>query len=142
RPGRLVRPGARQDVPPPDRLRSSGRSRQHVSPPMAAPHDTADARAGKPAGDDLKTGSRQGDRALILPQRPLEQITHAPEIEQDMAVATLALDLLGQARALYNVAGDVEGLGRDEDHFASWRDAAEFDNPLLVEQPAPDFAHV
>jgi ring-1,2-phenylacetyl-CoA epoxidase subunit PaaC len=85
---------------------------------------------------------RQGDRALILAQRLLQQITHAPEIEEDMALANLALDLLGQARALYTYAGEIEGLGHDEDHFAYWRDPHEFRNPKLVEQPNTDFAHV
>lgn len=85
---------------------------------------------------------RHGDRALVLAQRLLEQITHAPEIEEDMALANLALDLLGQARTLYTWAGTIEGVGHDEDHFAYWRDAHEFANPLLVEQPNVDFAHV
>jgi ring-1,2-phenylacetyl-CoA epoxidase subunit PaaC len=85
---------------------------------------------------------RQGDRALVLAQRLLEQITHAPEIEEDMALANLALDLIGQARTLYTYAGEVEGQGHDEDHFAYWRDQREFLNPLLVEQPNGDFAHV
>lgn len=85
---------------------------------------------------------RQGDRALVLAQRLLEEVTHAPEIEEDMALANLALDLIGQARALYSYAGEVEGDGHDEDHFAYWRDQHEFLNPLLVEQPNGDFAHV
>ena len=85
---------------------------------------------------------RHGDRALILAQRLLEQITHAPEIEQDMALSNLALDLLGQARALYTRAGEIEGAGHDEDYFAYQRGPDEFTSPLLVEQPAPDFAHV
>jgi ring-1,2-phenylacetyl-CoA epoxidase subunit PaaC len=85
---------------------------------------------------------RQGDRALVLAQRLLEQITHAPEIEEDMALANLALDLIGQARALYSYAGEIEGEGHDEDHFAYWRDQHQFVNPLLVEQPNGDFAHV
>jgi ring-1,2-phenylacetyl-CoA epoxidase subunit PaaC len=85
---------------------------------------------------------RQGDRALVLAQRLLEQVTHAPEIEEDMALANLALDLIGQARALYSYAGEIEGDGHDEDHFAYWRDQHEFLNPLLVEQPNGDFAHV
>lgn len=85
---------------------------------------------------------RQGDRALVLAQRLQEAITHAPEIEEDMALANLALDLIGQARTLYTYAGQVEGLDHDEDHFAYWRDQHEFLNPLLVEQPNGDFAHV
>jgi ring-1,2-phenylacetyl-CoA epoxidase subunit PaaC len=85
---------------------------------------------------------RQGDRALVLAQRLLEAVTHAPEIEEDMALSNLALDLIGQARALYSYAGEVEGDGHDEDHFAYWRDQHEFLNPLLVEQPNGDFAQV
>jgi ring-1,2-phenylacetyl-CoA epoxidase subunit PaaC len=89
---------------------------------------------------------RQGDRALVLAQRLLEVVTHAPEIEEDMALSNLALDLIGQARALYTYAGAVEGPidgeMRDEDHYAYWRDAHEFLNPLLVERPNGDFAHV
>jgi ring-1,2-phenylacetyl-CoA epoxidase subunit PaaC len=85
---------------------------------------------------------RQGDRALVLAQRLLEAITHAPEIEEDMALSNLALDLIGQARALYSYAGEIEGAGHDEDHFAYWRDQHEFLNPLLCEQPNGDFATI
>ena len=85
---------------------------------------------------------RQADRALVLAQRLLQQITHAPEIEEDMALANVALDLIGQARLLYTYAGAIEGLGHDEDHFAYWRDPDQFLSPLLVEQPNVDFAHV
>jgi ring-1,2-phenylacetyl-CoA epoxidase subunit PaaC len=79
---------------------------------------------------------------LILAQRLLESVTHAPEIEEDMALSNLALDLIGQARTLYTYAGQIEGAEHDEDHFAYWRDAHEFLNPLLVEQPNGDFAHL
>ena len=90
---------------------------------------------------------RQGDRALVLAQRLLEVVTHAPEIEEDMALSNLALDLIGQARALYTYAGEIagpleDGNPRDEDHFAYWRDQHEFVNPLLVELPNGDFAHI
>ncbi len=85
---------------------------------------------------------RHGDRALVLAQRLLQEITHAPEIEEDMALANVALDLIGQARHLYAYAGELEGLGHDEDHFAYWRDADQFLSPMLVEQPNVDFAHV
>ena len=85
---------------------------------------------------------RQGDRALVLAQRLLESITHAPEIEEDMALSNLALDLIGQARTLYTYAAELEGAGHDEDHFAYWREADEFLNPLLVERPNGDFAHL
>lgn len=90
---------------------------------------------------------RQGDRALVLAQRLLEAVTHAPEIEEDMALSNLALDLIGQARALYTYAGEIDGptddgTNRDEDHYAYWRDQHEFLNPLLVELPNGDFAQV
>ena len=84
---------------------------------------------------------RHGDRALVLAQRLLEAVTHAPEIEEDMALANLALDLLGQTRALYSYAAELRGDG-DEDQLAYFRDPQEFLNPLLVEQPNGDFAHL
>lgn len=89
---------------------------------------------------------RQGDRALVLAQRLLEAITHAPEIEEDMALSNLALDLIGQARGLYTYAGEIDGPTddgsiRDENHYAYWREQHEFLSPLLVEQPNGDFAH-
>jgi len=84
---------------------------------------------------------RHGDRALILAQRLGQCITHSPEIEQDVALANISLDLIGQARHLYTYAGTLEGLGHDEDHFAYWRDPNGFLNPLIVEQPNGDFAH-
>ena len=90
---------------------------------------------------------RQGDRALVLAQRLLEVVTHSPEIEEDMALSNLALDLIGQARALFTYAGEVAGpldggTVRDEDHFAYWREPHQFLNPLLVEIPNGDFAQV
>ena len=92
------------------------------------------------AADLLTHVLRQGDRALVLSHRLAQWITHAPELEEDMALANISLDLLGQARHLYTYAGELEGLGHDEDHFAYWRSADEFRNPLLVEQPNGDFA--
>ncbi len=61
-------------------------------------------------------------------------------LEEDLALANMALDLIGQARALYAYAGEVEGKGRDEDALAYLRDAGDFRNLLLVEQPNGDFA--
>ncbi len=83
---------------------------------------------------------RQGDRAMVLCQRLGQWIAHAPEFEEDVALANISLDLLGQARHLYTYAGALEGRGRLEDDFAYTRDADEFFNPLLVEQPNGDFA--
>lgn len=85
---------------------------------------------------------RQGDRSIVLAQRLLENVAHAPELEEDMALSNIALDLIGQTRLLYTYAGEIEGLGHDEDHFAYWRADTEFANPLLVEQPNGDFAHL
>jgi ring-1,2-phenylacetyl-CoA epoxidase subunit PaaC len=81
-----------------------------------------------------------GDDALILAQRLAEWPTRAPELEEDIALANIALDLLGQARALFGHAGALEGLGRDEDAFAFDRHEREFRNLQLVEQPNGDFA--
>jgi ring-1,2-phenylacetyl-CoA epoxidase subunit PaaC len=81
-----------------------------------------------------------GDDALIYAQRLGEWLTHAPQIEEDMALGNVGLDLLGQARALLTRAGEVEGQGRDEDALAMLRDEREFRNVQLVEQPRRDFA--
>jgi ring-1,2-phenylacetyl-CoA epoxidase subunit PaaC len=61
-------------------------------------------------------------------------------MEEDVAIANVALDLLGQARALLTYAGELEGRGRGEDDLAYFREAHEFRNLLLVEQPNGDFA--
>ncbi|GAA2028349.1 phenylacetate-CoA oxygenase subunit PaaC [Catenulispora yoronensis] len=81
-----------------------------------------------------------GDDALILSQRLSEWCAHAPELEEDVALANLALDLLGQARTLLTYAGSLEGRGRSEDDLAFLRTEREFRNVLLVEQPNGDFA--
>lgn len=83
---------------------------------------------------------RHGDDNLILAQRLGEWISHAPELEEDIALANIAIDHLGQARALLGHAGALEGQGRDEDVFAMQRTEREFSNLLIVEQPNGDFA--
>jgi ring-1,2-phenylacetyl-CoA epoxidase subunit PaaC len=83
---------------------------------------------------------RLADNALILGHRLSEWIGHAPLLEEELALGNVALDLIGQARALYAYAGAIEGKGRDEDALAYLRDAREFRNILLVEQPNGDFA--
>lgn len=85
---------------------------------------------------------RQGDRSLVLAQRLLANVAHAPELEEDMALGNISLDLIGQARLLYTYAGEIEGDGNNEDHFAYWRNDTDFTSPLLVEQPNGDFAHL
>lgn len=84
-----------------------------------------------------------GDDALIYAQRLGEWLTHAPQIEEDMALGNVGLDLIGQARSLLTHAGEVEGGHpvRDEDDLAMLRDEREFRNVQLVEQPRGDFAH-
>lgn len=81
-----------------------------------------------------------GDDALLLAQRLGEWVTRAPQIEEDIALANIALDLLGQARTLLAYAGEVEGAGRDEDDLAYLREDREFRNVQLVEVPGDDFA--
>ena len=81
-----------------------------------------------------------GDDALILAQRLGEWVARAPQIEEDVALANIALDLLGQARTLLSYAGQVEGAGRDEDDLAYLRDDRDFRNVQLTEIPNGDFA--
>jgi ring-1,2-phenylacetyl-CoA epoxidase subunit PaaC len=80
------------------------------------------------------------DDALILGHRLSEWCGHAPLLEEELALANIGLDLIGQARALYDYAGVIEGKGRDQDALAYRRDAQAFRNLLLVEQPNGDFA--
>jgi len=83
---------------------------------------------------------RRADDALILGHRLSEWCGHAPALEEDMALANMGLDLLGQARELYSYAANVEGKGNDEDKFAYLRDVRQYRNLLLLEQPNGDFA--
>jgi ring-1,2-phenylacetyl-CoA epoxidase subunit PaaC len=82
---------------------------------------------------------RLGDDRLVLGHRLSEWTGHGPILEEDIASANLALDLIGQAASILRLAGEVEGKGRDEDALAYWRDAVQFRNCLLVEQPNGDF---
>jgi ring-1,2-phenylacetyl-CoA epoxidase subunit PaaC len=81
-----------------------------------------------------------GDDALIAAQRLAQWCARAPELEEDVALANIALDQLGVARLLLTYAGELEGAGRDEDALAYWRTDREFRNVLLVELPDRDFA--
>ena len=82
---------------------------------------------------------RLGDTNLILGHRLSEWCGHAPILEEDIALANMALDLLGHARILLTYAGEVEGKGRDEDALAYHRDEREYRNLLLAEQPNGDY---
>jgi ring-1,2-phenylacetyl-CoA epoxidase subunit PaaC len=84
---------------------------------------------------------RHADDNLVLAQRLGEWISQGPELEEDIALANIGLDHLGQARALLAHAGALEGAGRSEDDLAMLRDERSFTNLLLVEQPNGDFAH-
>src|SRR5882757_7356226 len=80
------------------------------------------------------------DDALVSAQRLAEWCTRAPELEEEVALANIGLDLLGQARLLYARCGQLDGTGRDEDAYAYFRDAGEFRNVRLAELPGGDFA--
>lgn len=83
---------------------------------------------------------RIADTNLILAQRLAEWCGHAPALEEDIALANMALDLVGQSRALLTRAGEIEGLGHDEDQLAFLRDERDYFNATLVELPRGDFA--
>ncbi|MGI5169037.1 1,2-phenylacetyl-CoA epoxidase subunit PaaC [Spirillospora sp. CA-253888] len=90
-----------------------------------------------PAGEDLAAYCLMlGDDALIMSQRLQEWVARAPELEDEVALANIGLDLLGQARVL------LARTGRDEDELAYRRGAAEFRNVRLAELPNGDFAHL
>jgi ring-1,2-phenylacetyl-CoA epoxidase subunit PaaC len=82
---------------------------------------------------------RLGDNCLILGHRLSEWCGHGPVLEEDLALANVALDLIGQAKLWLSLAGEVEGKGRDADKLAYLRDARAFRNLLLVEQKNGDF---
>jgi len=97
----------------------------------AAVNPTADVRIGY--------ATYLGDTSLILAQRLSEWVGHAPALEEDLALANISLDLLGQARYLLSYAGELEGKGRSEDTLAFLRDPSDYTNLALVEQPNVDF---
>ena len=78
---------------------------------------------------------RLGDSSLVLGQRLGEWTGHGPVLEEDIAMANVALDLIGQARLLLTHACALEGAGRDEDTLTYWRDAREFRNFTICELP-------
>lgn len=82
---------------------------------------------------------RMGDNTLVLGHRASEWCGHAPVLEEDIALANTALDLIGQTTLWLDLAGEVEGAGRDADKLAFHRDVWDFRNLLLVEQPNGDF---
>jgi len=134
-------------------------SDDHVYLSLAEGHDDSDARWAFGTGfeDPLHgvdqtvpegTDSAQlaayclalGDDALVSAQRLAQWCTAAPELEEEVALANIGLDLLGQTRLLYARAGQVDGTGRGEDAYAYFRDAEDFRNVRLAELPDGDFA--
>lgn len=83
---------------------------------------------------------RLGDDRLVLGHRLSEWCGHGPILEEDIALANVALDLIGEATLLLKLAGQLEGKGRNEDALAYWREAIDYRNALLVELPIGDFA--
>lgn len=83
---------------------------------------------------------RLGDNALVLSQRLGEWCGKGPALEEDMALTNVALDLLGQARLWLSYAAELVGEGTDEDALAFLRDAPQFRNLLLLEQPNGNYA--
>ncbi len=82
---------------------------------------------------------RMGDNTLILGHRVSEWCGHSPVLEEDIALANTALDLIGQTQLWLGYAAEVEGEGKDADKLAFLRDAWDFRNVLLVELPNGDF---
>ena len=83
---------------------------------------------------------RLGDDRLVLGHRLSEWCGHGPILEEDIALANMALDLVGQANLLLQLAGEVEGQGRDQDDLAYFREAIDYRNALICELPRGDFA--
>ncbi|WP_405922650.1 1,2-phenylacetyl-CoA epoxidase subunit PaaC [Streptomyces sp. NBC_00035] len=134
-------------------------SDDHVYLSLAEGHDDSDARWAFGTGfedplhgvdqtvpDGIDAGELAayclalGDDALVGAQRLAQWCTRAPELEEEVALANIGLDLLGQARLLYARAGQVDGTGRGEDAYAYFRDADDFRNVRLAELPGGDFA--
>ncbi|MEP6649588.1 MAG: 1,2-phenylacetyl-CoA epoxidase subunit PaaC [Lapillicoccus sp.] len=107
--------------------------------PVPSPGRAVDAPV--PTGDRLAAAYLLGiaDDAMVFAQRLGEWLTNAPQIEEDMALANVSLDLLGQARGLYPHIGELDGSGRSEDDFAMLRDERGWRNVHLVEQERGDF---
>ena len=82
---------------------------------------------------------RMGDNTLILGHRVSEWCGHAPVLEEDIALANTALDLIGQTQMWLGLAAEVQGAGKTADDLAFLRDAWDFRNLLLVEMPNGDF---
>jgi ring-1,2-phenylacetyl-CoA epoxidase subunit PaaC len=103
-------------------------------PPVAGPRHTP---VDNPLFEFL---IRLGDDRLVLGHRVSEWCGHGPILEEDIALANISLDLIGQASNLLELAGETEGKGRDQDALAYFRDEYQFRNCLMAELPKGDFA--
>ena len=83
---------------------------------------------------------RLGDDRLVLGHRLSEWCGHGPILEEDIALANIALDLIGQATLYLGLAGEAEGKGRTADDLAYFREAIDYRNIQLVELPKGDYA--
>lgn len=91
--------------------------------------------------DTAKFALALGDDALTMGQRLSEWISNGPFLEEDIALANVALDFVGRARMYLGYAAKLEGQGRSEDDLAFFRDCREFRNLLIFELPIGDFAN-
>jgi ring-1,2-phenylacetyl-CoA epoxidase subunit PaaC len=113
---------------------------------MTARAAGATTEAAVPAMDDATRTAlteyllRHADDRLVLGHRTSEWCGHGPILEEDIALANIALDLIGQASMLLKLAGETEGKGRSEDDLAYHRNDVAYRNVLLVELPKGDFA--
>ena len=107
----------------------------------AAGTGRAPAAGAAPAADLVAGLCRLGDSTLILGHRVSEWCGHAPVLEEDIALANVALDLIGQTQMWLGYSAELEGAGRSADDLAFRRDAWDFFNLLLVERPNRDFGH-
>lgn len=124
---------------PPDEVHEDSAADVTSAALDVAPYSVAGTR-GPRFGDPLfEYALRLGDDRLVLGHRLSEWCGHGPILEEDIAVANLALDLVGQANMFLGLAGELEGAGRDADALAYFRDGTAYRNALLVELPRGDF---
>lgn len=91
--------------------------------------------------DLFEFACRMGDNTLVLGHRVSEWCGVAPVLEEDIALANVALDLIGQTQLWLGLAAEIEDAERDADDLAFRRDVWDFRNLLIVEQPNHDFGH-
>ncbi|MGK2962430.1 MAG: 1,2-phenylacetyl-CoA epoxidase subunit PaaC [Gemmatimonadaceae bacterium] len=97
--------------------------------------------ASTPSADSVAAyAMRLGDDRLVLGHRLSEWCGHGPILEEDIALANIALDLIGQATLFLKLAGETEGKGRSEDDLAYFRDVVDYRNIQMVELAKGDYA--